>query len=104
MMSNIAEGFERDGHAEFKQFLSIAKGSCGETRSLFYAALDADLIDEATFRRLVAQAEGTSKVITGLRSLVDGWQSQQRADTRRTVRAVASPAMPVPNSDLRPET
>jgi four helix bundle protein len=82
VMSNIAEGFERDGHAEFKQFLTIAKGSCGETRSLLYAALDAELIDEATFRRLLAQAERTSKVIAGLRSVVDGWQKQQRAKTR----------------------
>jgi len=40
IMSNLAEGFERLHVQEKIQFYSIARGSCGEVRSLLYVVAD----------------------------------------------------------------
>jgi len=65
VMNNIAEGFERKTNNEFKQFLFIAKGSCGEVRSMLYLAKELNKISEINFNKLFKISEEISKIISG---------------------------------------
>jgi four helix bundle protein len=71
VMSNIAEGFERDRPREFHQFLSTAKGSCAEARSQLYVALDVGYLETSEFERLHDLAAEVGRVVGGLRSSVE---------------------------------
>jgi len=71
MMSNIAEGFERDNRGDFHRFLSVAKGSCAEVRSQLYVALDIGYIEPPQFEKLQGQADEVGRIIGGLRTSVE---------------------------------
>jgi four helix bundle protein len=66
IMSNLAEGFERSTDADFARFLDVAKGSCGEVRSLYYVAEDLGYVDSklAEERRIT-----TRRLAAGIASL-----------------------------------
>lgn len=77
IMSNIAEGYDRGGRAEFHQFLVIAKGACAEVRSQFYVARDIDYLDLPHFERLKHDTEELSKIITGLKKSIQTQRNQK---------------------------
>jgi len=66
VMNNIAEGFERNTDKDFAHFLDVAKGSCGEIRSMAYAAQDIGVLKEPVARELQSKAEMLSKRIAAL--------------------------------------
>lgn len=68
VMSNIAEGYDRNGTGEFIQFLAIAKGSAAEVQSQLYVAFDQTYIDRPEFDELKGLANETGRMIGGLMS------------------------------------
>ncbi len=54
-MDCIAEGFDRSGNNEFKNFLLIAKGSNAEFRSQLYRCLDRKHINKEKFDELYSK-------------------------------------------------
>jgi four helix bundle protein len=65
VMSNIAEGFERGGDKEFRQFLALAKGSVGELKSQLYVARDVGFVPEAQFTELYDLANEIARLLAG---------------------------------------
>ena len=64
--NNIAEGFERDSNKEFIRFLYIAKGSCGEVRSMSSIALGLKYITKSESDKISELSEEISRLISGL--------------------------------------
>ena len=71
IMSNIAEGFDRESRREFHQFLTIAKGSCGELRSQLYVSLDIGYVSQPQFDQTIELAQEVFRMIKVLIASLD---------------------------------
>ncbi|MFA6603274.1 MAG: four helix bundle protein [Patescibacteria group bacterium] len=56
--ANIAEGYGRSGKKEFKNFLSIARGSAKETEYFLLLAKDLGFLSETEAAGLICRYEG----------------------------------------------
>jgi len=64
--SNIAEGFERESQKQNLNFLSYAKGSCGELRCQIYIGMDIEYIPKDVGKRWIGEATEISSMLSGL--------------------------------------
>ncbi len=63
IMSNIAEGYERDSNRELIRFFHFSKGSAGEVRSLLYVAHDLEYLNKEEFKTQYESAVSIIKQI-----------------------------------------
>jgi four helix bundle protein len=66
IMSNIAEGSDRNSKLDFRRFLIMARGSANETKSLMYVAKDLGYIPDAEFDAILNEVNEIGKMISGL--------------------------------------
>jgi four helix bundle protein len=73
--------------AEFRRYLAIAEASCAEVHSRLYVALDVEHLQQSGFDALTARTEEVTRLIDGLRALLDSRRAatlNNRSPTHRT--------------------
>ena len=75
--SNIAEGSSRSSKSDFARFVEIATGSVFEVVSQAFIAHRQSFLSQDQFRKIYADAEELSRMLSGLRkSLLSTFNSQ----------------------------
>lgn len=75
IMNNIAEGYESGTDAKFINFLNIARGSCGEVRSMLYLCEDLGFCSSADRETLQSQIR---KITSGIVNLSNSLMSKKQ--------------------------
>ena len=78
VVSNIAEGYERESHNQFIYFLIIAKGSAGELRAQLYIAKKQEYITQIEFEELNAKVIELSKTLSGFITYLRNFKKNQQ--------------------------
>ena len=65
---NLAEGAHRFGTNEYRHFIGISRGSCGEIKYQLRLAYDLAYLVETDCRELTERCERVSKMLTKLHS------------------------------------
>ena len=68
--SNLVEGYHRAGKNEFKHFISIARGSCGELNYQLMLSKDLGYINERTFTEISETCERVIRMLSKLYSSI----------------------------------
>ena len=63
---NLMEGAHRAGRNEYKHFVSISRGSCGEVKYQLMLARDLKYMTEKQYQNMSADFERTSMMLTKL--------------------------------------
>ena len=86
--SNIAEGYEREGEKERANFLSYAKGSCGELRTQIYIGIEISYLNK----------EEAKMDTRDQRDLLNASRTQKNAVSSKLI--APSSKLPAPSSQL----
>ncbi|MBA3686242.1 MAG: four helix bundle protein [Planctomycetes bacterium] len=62
--ANIAEGCDRGSDADFRRFLVMARGSCGELRSHLLLAMDVTVCTDVRGAPLVARCDRLGRMLS----------------------------------------
>ena len=78
VMNNISEGFESRTVNMFIEYLGRAKGSCGETRSMLYVALDQKYISKDEFKSFYELCSNISSKLYRFMKYLESYDSNER--------------------------